>query len=198
MRFRWDTGEVTPTFVPEGPIDYIGRIKWTEEEGGKDYLSCTRKEVFSTIQWYVCLGHSNGLFQLDLAQHYKSIIYPDIVAIQYSDASGSELRARLEERIKNRIRASHSQFKHRETLICRHGSALSKFGRTQYKKEINLAAFYGFLSNNRKEGLRFCLEGIGLDPISLQLWYLLLAGSLIGRNAIVFGYYVRNLLGIRI
>jgi glycosyltransferase involved in cell wall biosynthesis len=39
-RLQWDTARVTPTFVPKAAIDYEGRIRWIEAEGGSDHLFC--------------------------------------------------------------------------------------------------------------------------------------------------------------
>lgn len=194
-RFKWDTGQITPVNVPKFELDYIKRIKWVEDEGGTDFISCIKKNVFDTIKWFECYGHSNGLFQLDLAYEYKSIIFDNIIAYQYSNAPASQLRAPFKERWDNRIKSAKSQLDHFNQIINKHGNALRLYGPNQYKFYLINAAFYGFLSNNKKIGRSYCKKYINIYSISVTCVFLYTFGS-INVNFIKIFYFIRHLLKI--
>jgi len=48
-RVRWDTGRVSPSFMPLGVVGYEERMEWVEEEGGFDSLLCMERAAFDVV-----------------------------------------------------------------------------------------------------------------------------------------------------
>jgi len=187
-RYQWDDGRVTPRFVPAGAIDYIGRIKWVENEGGSDYLSCIRRDVLEKVPWVKRRGSATALFQYDLARQTTSLILNDILALEYTDALNSFHRARRKDKLQNRLKNASDQAETYEEILNKHGQALMEFGPRKYAFCQLMAGFNHFLAANRRAGAAHLLKFLKLRPTSITGWGVLLAG-LIGPK-ILGGFYL--------
>ncbi len=188
-RYRWDTGQITPYSVPEQPLDYPARIRWAEAEGGHDYVSCSRRRVFQRMRWFECMD-TNSLMQLDQASMFLTQMYPDEIAMEYSD-SPSILRSPAKLRWKMRTKWAHAQADYLELLLSKHGEALRKYGPWQFKRALRFAAFYSFLSGRKMKGLNYSVRYLKTAPGSFSGWMLLIFG-VIGPAAMEFAYILRD------
>ena len=93
-RLLLDTGERWPHFVPEGPVDYRGRIVFAEAEGGFDAGRCLHRDVFSATPYFSDRrGAMETLYELDLAARELALYVPDVLGMQRTDAANSYLRS---------------------------------------------------------------------------------------------------------
>ncbi len=178
-RYLWDTGLITPAFVPPDVIDYRGRVEWIEEEGGSDYLCCVRREAFETVKWPSDRrGPLDTLFQLDLARQWKARILEDVLALEYSDAHNSATRSRGARRVRTLLRDAADMAWHYEEILRLHGDALRAWGPKQYISLHRSAALYHYLAGARRAGLRRILHYLRSNPVSLPAWGILVLGSI--------------------
>jgi glycosyltransferase involved in cell wall biosynthesis len=191
-RYLWESGMLTPRFMPENDLDYVGRIRWAEEEGGYDYLSCTRREVFQRVRWEECM-HPNALFQLDQARLFYVRILPDVLAVEYAPEF-SILRSPTWPRWELRRRSAPAQAAYFVRMLECHGNALRAFGPHQYHHTCMQAAFYLFLVGQRSRGIHYAWKSLRLAPLSLTGWALLATG-LLGYDVMQIGYGMRDWLG---
>jgi glycosyltransferase involved in cell wall biosynthesis len=186
-RYGWDNGHVTPAFVPDEVVDYVGRIRWVEAEGGTDYLSCTRRKVFEVVQWPRIKGTSAALFQLNQAKYWKARYINDVLGIQYTDARNSYHRSDRNTKIKVRIRNAHDQTRIYDELLSLHGKDLQRFGPTKYLFYLKMGAFQHFLIGNKKSGINLIVKYLWIKPFSLDGWIIFILG-LIGSEPIAWAY----------
>lgn len=190
-RYQWDDGRVTPFSIPTEAIDYIGRIKWVESEGGSDYLSCIRRDVLEKAQWVQRRGSATALFQYDLARQTGALILKDILALEYTDASNSFHRARRTDKLQNRLNNASDQAETYDEILNRHGKALMEFGPRQYAFFQLMSGFNHFLAANRHAGAAHVLKFLRLRPGSVAGWGVLLAG-LFSPKLLGFVYLMRK------
>jgi glycosyltransferase involved in cell wall biosynthesis len=190
-RYQWDDGRVTPRCIPVGTIDYIGRIKWVEDEGGSDYLSCVRSDVLEKVRWGKRRGSATALFQYEIARQTEALILNDILAIEYTDASNSFHRARRRDKLQNRLDNASDQAEIYDEVLNKHGQALMEYGQYQYQFFLLMAGFNHFLAANRKAGAARILKFLRLRSTSFEGWGVLFAG-LISTKLLGFFYLVRK------
>jgi len=191
-RYRWDDGSVTPRFVPDDAIDYEGRIRWVEEEGGTDYLSCTRREVYETVHWPSDRrGPLDTLFQLDLAKQWKVKIHEDILALEFSDAPNSQTRSLGLTRVRIMLQNAADMAWHYEEILDRHGEALEQWGAKSLDNIIRAAALNHFLSGDRKAGLKRVAQYLFNHPASAPAWGILVFGMM-GPRAAAYANALKN------
>lgn len=169
-RYVWDTGRITPSFVPKGVIDYVGRIKWVEQEGGTDYLCCYRRELYGCITWPSHRRKGDAIFQLDLAKCTKERISPDIIAIEYSDDDNSESRAMGFKGARNLIRYAPDWAWQAEEVLEWHGKAIAKHAPRRFAMTVRSAAMWHFVAGKRKTGAKYMLKYLSMYPISAKGW----------------------------
>jgi len=191
-RYQWESGAVTPRILPESDLDYVGRIRWAEAEGGYDNLSCTRRAVFEQVRWVECMD-PNGLFQLDQAKLFRARIIPNILALEYTPCT-SILRSPAPQRWESRRQRAPAQADYYDRMLQEHGSALIADGPFQYRRACLWAAFFSFLAGRRRNGIVHIFRYLRPAPFSLSGWSLLFAG-LFGPSAMKVGYIVRDRLG---
>jgi glycosyltransferase involved in cell wall biosynthesis len=192
-RYQWESGVVTPRILPAGDLDYIGRIRWAEEEGGYDNLSCTRRTVFDKVRWVESMEPS-ALFQLDQAKLFWTRIISDILAMEYTP-SISILRSPTLQRWESRCQRAPAQADYYARMLNDHGAALYTYGPFQYRRACMWAAFYSFLAGRRRIGVGYIINYLHLAPFSFSGWSLLLAG-LMGSRMMKMGYLLRDRLGL--
>jgi len=175
-RYEFDDGRLSPSFVPDCKIDYIGRIKWVEKEGGKDYLCCYKKSLYECIQWPISHKIGDAIFQLNLAKITNALIYQDVIAEQYTEDVNSLSRYQG----LSGIRAMISQAPHRlwqdDEIILYHGDMLKIYGMNTYNNIVLNQALHSFLVSKRMRGLFLSGKYLKSKPYSIKMWAILVFG----------------------
>ena len=179
-RYLWDTGRITPSSVPNGVIDYAGRIRWTEEEGGTDYLCCYRRSLYGDgVRWVAeRRGPLDTIFQLDLAQRTKASVGDDVIALEYSDADNSQTRSSGLKGARTLMSYAADKAWEADEVIRKHGDALRKHGPRQYRLMKRAAAMFHFIDGDRRGGLRHAASYLRDEPASLLGWGIVVLGLL--------------------
>jgi glycosyltransferase involved in cell wall biosynthesis len=190
----WDTGFISPPFVPKDPIDYIGRIKYVEAGGGYDVLGCYRKEMIDKVTFYPerLGGYGTELLAvLNMHQQGLMLCIVDILCMQYTDAQNSVTRAVMKDRVNNlRKFAPDMLWMYEETLRL-HGNALREYGPNQYLSLFRNIALQNFYLGNRMLGLKSLLKYLQKKPFDFISWITLSLG-LLGPGFILYGNAIRN------
>lgn len=175
-----DDGHVTPSFVPDGPYDYEGRIRWAEAEGGNDAARCLKREVFAESPYIDGRrGAMETLFELNLAEREQSVCAPDVLTLVHSDAPDSWLRAVKSADVIPRLRReAPDMLWMAETVLQRHGEALRRHGPGQYITVLRIASTQAFLLGKRRLGARYGLRALRGKPLAPAAWITLLLGLL--------------------
>lgn len=176
-RYRWDTGWISPRHVPADVIDYAGRIRWVEAEGGTDYLCCYRRRLYGQVVWQADRrGPLDNLFQLDLAQHTRAKIDADIIAAEYSDAPNSQTRSKGFTGALTLLAYAPDMAWQSDEVLRRHGAAVAQYGPNTLVLYHRGAALYHFLAGQRGSGLRYILRYLRWRPASMMGWAILMLG----------------------
>ena len=177
-----DDGHVTPSFVPDEPYGYEGRIRWAESEGGNDAARCLKREVFAESPYIDGRrGAMETLFELNLAERETSVCVEDVLTAVHADADNSWLRAVKSADVIPRLRReAPDMLWMAETVLERHGEALRRYGPGQYVIVLRIAATQAFLLRQRRNGLRYSLRALGHKPLAPAAWVTLLLGLLGG------------------
>jgi glycosyltransferase involved in cell wall biosynthesis len=186
-RYEWDTGWISPEFVPDDVIGYIEFVRWWEQEGGHDYLHCERRELYRTVQWPRRRGSMNTLFQLNWASQWHARFFNEVLAMQYTDAANSYHRAERHHKARWRLRDAADQAWALDEIFRLHGETLRQYAPTHYKNHLVKASFNHFLAGHRQQGLCYALEFVGLDPRSPYGWAILAFG-LLGTRPLLWAY----------
>ena len=183
-----DDGHVTPSFVPEGPYGYEGRIRWAEAEGGNDAARCLRRTVFATTPYIDGRrGAMETLFELNLAERETSVCVEDVLTKVHSDAPDSWLRAASSAAVIPRLRReAPDMLWMAETVLKRHGEALRRYGPRQYVTVLRIAATQAFLLGERRRGSHYSLGALRRRPLVPAVWITLALG-LLGPRAVARG-----------
>jgi len=165
-RLRWDDGQVTPAFVPAGPIGYEERIRWVENEGGHDAARCLHRDVFdSTPYLRDRRGAMEALYELDLARNERALYVEDIIGIEHTDAPNSYLRSTARADVVPRLmREAPDMLWMAETALVLHGEALRRHGPRQRWTLLRMASQHAFLMGDRPKGLRYARECLRVRP----------------------------------
>jgi len=175
-RVIYENGSVTPRFVPDSVIDYEDRIKWTEREGGTDYLRCIRREVYHDVGWPADKrGAVSYLFALDLAKATKQHISETILAKQYF-SEDSIHRGKGIKHIKSCLHNAPGMAGAAEEYLERHGQTLKRLAPKMLYSAWRRAAKHHFLCGNRVAGTKYFLKCLSKKPYSLRLWLIFLTG----------------------
>jgi glycosyltransferase involved in cell wall biosynthesis len=177
-RLRWDDGHVSPSFMPRGPVGYLERIKWVDEEGGDDALSCIHRSVVDIVPFIRDRrGTVEELYELDLAKAVVSVYTEAVVGEEFTDAHNSYMRT-TERRalIPQLLRDAPDLLWMTETALQRHGNALRRHGPWQYTRIVRMAAAKSFLVGDRRKGLRYSRVVLRRRPMDGLAWITLGAG----------------------
>lgn len=164
-RHRWDTGGVTPRVLPDGVLDYEGRIKWSTVPGsiGSDYVCCVSRRVRESVQWS---RHRSGLvdtlFQLDAARIADAMFIPDCLAFQKSDGAESDTRGSVAHLLGRRRKDAEGGVALCETIFERHGDALRRWGRPLGARILKDGAVYASLLGRRELAVRWAVQAVAL------------------------------------
>jgi glycosyltransferase involved in cell wall biosynthesis len=190
----WDTGRVAPLFIPKEPIDYIGRIKWVDVEGGSDVLPCYRRNVFDKVTFDPDRrGSLEMLYNLNMARQGLMLYVEDILCMQYSDAPNSTTRGNMKSRVNTLKKcAPDTLWMYLESLRI-HGSDLKEYGPKSYitlHRSIGLQYFY---LGKKWMGLKSTLFYLSKRPYDLVTWFVMILG-LLGPNVALYGNAIRHWL----
>jgi len=197
-----DDGRVTPSFVPDGPYGYEGRIRWAEAEGGSDAARCIGREALAATPYIDGRrGAMEMLFELNLAEEETSVCVEDVLTAVHADAPNSWLRAKTSTAVVPRLRReAPDMLWMAETVLARHGDALQSWGPHQYATALRIAATQSFILGRRRQGARYALRALRRDPIAPAAWITLLLGLLgpraTARGAVAYRRFAANHLTI--
>ena len=190
----WDTGCVTPSFIPKEPIDYIGRIKWVEVEGGSDVLPCYRREIFDKVSFEPNRrGTLEYLYNLNMAQQGLMLYIEDVLCKQHSDAPNSMTRGNLKSRVNNLKKSAPDMLWMYQETMRLHGAALKKYGPNQYLGLYRNIALQFFYIGRRRQGSKQMLHYLSKRPVDFISWIILILG-LMGPGIVLFGNAMRHWL----
>ncbi len=175
-----DDGQITPGFVPSGPYDYEGRIRWAEAEGGNDAARCLARAVFADTPYIDGRrGAMETLFELNLAERETSLCVEEVTTKVHADAPDSWLRAASTADVVPRLqREASDMLWMAETTLERHGEALQRWGPRQYVTVLRIGATQAFILGQRRLGARYSLRALRRKPLSTAAWITLLLGLL--------------------
>jgi glycosyltransferase involved in cell wall biosynthesis len=175
-----DDGHITPSFVPDGPYGYEGRIRWAEAEGGSDAARCLRRAVFAATPYIDGRrGAMEFLFELNLAERETSLCVEDVLTKIHADAPNSWLRAvKAADLIPRLRREAPDMLWMAETVLSRHGEALQHWGPRQYVTVLRIGATQAFLLGQRRLGAKYSFQALRRKPFVLAAWLTLLLGLL--------------------
>jgi len=187
-RLRWDDGTITPHFMPAELIDYEGRIRWVEEEGGWDAGRCIERPVFDTNPYIADRrGAMESLWELDLARRETTLCVDEVLGLEHDDAANSWLRTTSASELIPRLEAeAPDMLWMAETVLARHGAALRRWGPGQYVLFLRIAATQAFLLRRRRAGAGYALRALRRRPLEPQVWVTLALG-LLGPRAVAWG-----------
>jgi glycosyltransferase involved in cell wall biosynthesis len=193
-----DDGHMTPSFVPEGPYGYEGRIRWAEAEGGNDAARCIERGVFANTPYIDGRrGAMEMLFELNLAERETSVCAEDVLTLVHADAPDSWLRAASSASVIPRLRReAPDMLWMAEAVLARHGDALRRWGPGQHAIALRIAATQSFLLGRRRNGARYALRALRRKPLAPAAWITLLLG-LIGPQAVARGAVLHRRLTTR-
>jgi glycosyltransferase involved in cell wall biosynthesis len=191
-----DDGHVTPSFVPDGPYGYEGRVRWAEAEGGNDAARCLRRAVFAETPYIDGRrGAMETLFELNLAERETSVCVEDVTTKVHADAPDSWLRAAGATDVVPRLqREAADMLWMAETTLQRHGEALRRWGPRQYVTVLRIGATQAFILGKRRLGARYSLRALRRKPFAPAAWVTLLLG-LLGPSATARGAVAYRRLG---
>lgn len=183
-----DDGHITPSFVPDGPYGYEGRIRWAEVEGGEDAARCLHRSVFAASPYIDGRrGAMEFLFELNLAETATSLCVDEVLTMIHADAGNSWLREAGGANLIPRLRAeAPDMLWMAETTLSRHGAALARWGPRQLVVVLRIASTQAFLLGQRRKGLRYGLRALRRRPLDFPAWITLLLG-LLGPRAVERG-----------
>lgn len=191
-RLIWDDGHLTPEVIPEGVVDYAGRIAWLEAltagSGESDAGHCLHRSVFDATPYITDRrGAMEMLWGLDVSTRELSYFVPDVLGKQYAGAPNSYLRGvDRRELIPRLLREADDMLWMAETTLAEHAVALARHGPRQLHGLVKLAAVQSFLLGDRRAGIRHTRRSLRRDPRDVMAWGTLVLG-LLGPRALAFG-----------
>lgn len=192
-----DTGEISPSFVPDQPINYIDRIKWVEKEGGSDALMCSRREIFEKVIYEPDRRTQESLFQLNLAQQGLILYLKDILSKGFTNAPNRVTSQNFKSRVRYfKLGAPDMLWMYEETLRL-HGSALKEYGPNQYLDLFRNIALQNFYIGHRWKAVKSMFNYLRKRPFDLTAWIVMVLG-IMGPNVILYGNAIRHWLRSKI
>ena len=176
-KYRWDTGRVTPAFVPAGVVDYAGRMRWVEMEGGTDTLFCARRLALEETNWFADRRASmDALFHLNFSRRWSQVYVDLELARQVSTVEGSSTRGHRGRARMLRKCAPDMAWQYEEILRV-HGAALAAHGPRTLAGAIRQASLNSFYAGRRGPGLRHGWDYLKRRPFDPGFWAVLLVGA---------------------
>lgn len=178
-RYLWDTGAVTPRFVPRQDIGLIERIEWVAAEGGTDYLCCFRRCLYGEVVWPAeRRGPLDALFQYNLAAITRARVLEEILASELSDASNTETRAPGSDGARRLMKNAADMTWQQECILARFGAHMRQHAPDLLHRNLRQAALQGFLCGRRCDAVKWSLQALQMKPFCIRSWSVLLLGSI--------------------
>jgi glycosyltransferase involved in cell wall biosynthesis len=187
-----DDGHITPSFVPDGPYGYEGRICWAEVEGGEDAARCLHRSVFEASPYIEGRrGAVETLFELNLAETTTQICVDEVLTMIHADAPNSWLREKRGAALLSRLREEAPDLLWMaETTLERHGAALERWGPNQLAILLRIGETQAFLLGRRRLGVAYALKALRRRPLDPAGWATLALGLLgpwaVARGAVAY------------
>jgi len=197
-RYRWDTGQVTPSFVPRGVVGYEERMRWVEEEGGTDTLFCARRSALLETNWFRDRRASmDALFHLNFSRQWRQIYLNKELALQFATTGNSSSRGHHGRARILRKWAPDMAWQYEE-IIRFHGAAMAVHAPKALQQIRRQAALHNFYAGYRVEGVRIGWRYVRRAPTDIGFWPILVAGAIM--PALVselneWRHSVRNIVG---
>ena len=201
-RMVWDDGRITPSEVPSGATDYIGRIQWRERLAERDDYEtdaayCVHRSVFEHTPFYRDRrGAMETLWELDLARHERSYYVTEVLLRGHVDAPNSHLRDHRPDVVPRLLDEAPDVLWMAETSLAEHGSALERYGPMQRRVLVRAAAVQSFLTAQRRKGIHYVRESLRHDRSDPLTWGGLVLGIL-GPRAVASGIVLQRRLAAR-
>jgi glycosyltransferase involved in cell wall biosynthesis len=162
-RYRWDTGGITPEVLPEDPIGYQDRIRWSARPRsiGSDYLCCISRTVRERVTWSSeRSGLVDVLFQLDAAQVADAQFTKDCLAYQKSDGAEGHTRGTVTHLLERRRRDAAGGVAVCQLILDRHGPALKAWGRRLLAGVLKEGASCAAMLDQRRLAARWACRAV--------------------------------------
>ena len=201
-RMVWDDGRITPSEVPSGVTDYIGRIQWRERLAERDDYEtdaayCAHRSVFERTPFFSDRrGAMEILWELDLARHERSYFVTEVLLRGHVDAPNSHLRGHGPDLMPRLLDEAPDALWMAETSLAEHGSALERYGPRQRRVLVRMAAVQSFLTAHRRKGIGYIRESLRHDRRDPLTWGGLVLGIL-GPRAVASGILLQRRLAAR-
>lgn len=183
--YKHDTGEISPPKTPCGVINYNQYIKWLNSEDSGDWLTCHRREVFTTCSWPRSF-RGGLLFHLDVAKKWEIQISNDVCGRVYSDAGNQNSKiGNLSLKISRLTKWSGVEIECIQKLLLMHGRALKTLGPKVYDGSLLAASLSSYSSGRRWLGTKYTIIYLLRHPFSVRLYISLIIG-LISKRLFVY------------
>jgi glycosyltransferase involved in cell wall biosynthesis len=173
--FERDDGRISPLPLShDETLDYAAYVAWLENRELWDFLACTRRSTFDTVQWAERRWADHCLYHLDFAARFRTRFCSAAIAHVHTDAA-----TRVSYRRRTRLVARTTAAELGEDMDCilqRHGAALRQFAPHTFGMFLRMRAAYHFLAGERRRGLRQSLVCLRAAPFSLESWGMPLLG----------------------
>lgn len=171
-RLRWDTGVVTPRILPDHPIDYEERIRWSNRPDsiGQDYLLSVSRYVRERVQWSAeRSGMVDALFQLDAAAVADAVFLPECLGYEKSDGPEGHSRGSPEHLLARRRKDAAGGVAVCRLIQERHGPALTRFAPAMLARILKEGAVCAALAGRRLLATRWASRAVALaGPASVS------------------------------
>lgn len=176
-RLVWDDGHITPAVVPDGVIDYPGRIRWLEQLGETDAGRCFHRSLFDDAPYITGRrGAMETLWELRVARVALTVATDEVLGIEHATPD-SWLRSAKRADLIPRLRTeAPDMLWMAETVLAEHGPALREHGPRQYAVAARIAAQNAFLSGRRGRGVRHTVRALRASPRDPISWVSLVLG----------------------
>lgn len=153
--------------------DYADYLRWCDRVAPdrQETLPCMRASLYPDVQ-YPDNRALEMSFHLDLFRSTRVMACSDVVRRYHHDAAeraSEPAREALDRRAADMAEAN-------QTIVRNHGDALRRLAPLTYARFVGGAATAAFLARRRREGLRYSLTAIRLQPFAARNYVILLAG----------------------
>ena len=190
-RMLWEDGRITPSFVPEEPVDYEGHIRRMEADMTTDRCdsgACVHRSVFRTTPFFSDRrGDPAVLYELNLARNETSVCVEDVLGNEYTDAANSWTRSvNASEVVPRMLRDAPDMLWIVKTTLEEHGHAVAQHAPRAHRMLLRSASAQAFLLGDRRSGTRYGMTALRHKKIDPMAWGVLALG-LLGPQSIARG-----------
>ena len=161
-------------------LDYHGYLRWADSVERSDFNNCIRRSTFGNVRLPEGRVYER-IYHLDFAREFRTLMLPDIVARINDDAANRSTRASCLRYIRRQKAGAATALEGVETILERHGEALSQDAPNTYRRLLRQRIECLLLAGQTTEGLRRGWSFLACYPGAANGWATLGAGAL-GRN----------------